>query len=173
MRVRDARSVRRRSARFSNPAVLAATVLGLGRWPWGPGTLTSAAVAAGVFLVAPAASPWLLLGLGVLVAGVGIPLAGRAERELGQDHPAITLDEAAGMLISLAAAPRSLAGVLLAFGLFRVLDVVKPQPAAALQRLPGGLGVVADDVAAAGYAAAVLLVLRLFRLDLPWLFGTS
>lgn len=47
------------------------------------------------------------------------------------------------------------------FGLHRLFDITKPWPCRRLERLPGGLGIMADDVAAAGYAAVVLWVARL------------
>lgn len=156
--------------------LLAATTLGLGCWPWGPGSLTSAAVGVAAYLVGPPGPVALLLASAATAVG-GAYAAGAAERELGPDAASITIDEAAGMLLALAAAPRSAAGFALAFLLFRVFDIVKPPPLLALHRLSGGLGVVADDVAAGLYAAALLLLGRLaaglLGLDLPWLTGTS
>jgi phosphatidylglycerophosphatase A len=155
-----------------SPAVVAATTLGLGRWPWGPGTFTSAIVTLAAYALRRPGP----LGLGL--AGAATALAGAlvataAERELGRDAGAITIDETAGMLLALAAAPRSPFGYLMAFALFRAFDILKPPPLDALQRLPAGIGVVADDLAAAAYAALVLLALRLVGPHVPWLSGVS
>jgi phosphatidylglycerophosphatase A len=87
------------------------------------------------------------------VAGVGIWAAGRAEQILGShDDGRITIDEVAGMLVSLAWLPArpEVAGV--GFLLFRIFDIWKPFPARAAERLPGGLGVMADDLVAGAYA---------------------
>ena len=152
--------------------MLVATTFGLGRWPWGPGTLTSAAVAAVVYLLGPPAPLGLLLA-GVVVGGAGVYAAGAAEIELGRDAGAITVDEAAGMLLTLAFAPPTAAGFGAAFLFFRAFDILKPQPVFALQALAGGAGVVADDVAAGLYAGALLFLPRVLGLHLPWLFGSS
>jgi phosphatidylglycerophosphatase A len=56
------------------------------------------------------------------------------------------------MWIALLFLPKTLVSVLLAFVLFRVMDVVKPEPARSLERLPGGWGIMMDDVAAGIYA---------------------
>lgn len=152
-------------------ALLAATTLGLGRWPWAPGTVTSAAVGTTAYVAGPP-PPWGLLAAGLAVGALGTWAAGAAERELGPDASAITIDEVAGMLIALAAAPPTPAGYALAFLLFRALDILKPRPLRALHRIPGGLGVVADDVAAGLSAGVLLLLLRAAELPLPWL-GSS
>ncbi len=154
------------------PAIVAATTLGLGRWPWAPATLTSAVVTIIVYALG-SPGPIALAVAGLAVALAGVPVAGAAERVLGRDAGAITIDETAGMLLTLSAAHRSPAGYLLAFILFRVFDILKPPPVGAFQRLPGGLGVVADDVAAAACAALLLLLPRWLGLEIPWLAATS
>ena len=59
-------------------------------------------------------------------------------------------------VLALAVAPLGLISALAAFGLFRVLDIVKPPPLGRLERLPGGWGIVADDVAAGLVAGALV-----------------
>ena len=66
------------------------------------------------------------------------------------------IDEVAGQMIALALIPRGLAVYAAGFVLFRFFDVIKPFPADRLERLPGGAGIVLDDVAAAIYANLVL-----------------
>jgi phosphatidylglycerophosphatase A len=61
-----------------------------------------------------------------------------------------------GMLVTLFAVPVGWGGALAAFVLFRLMDVLKPYPAGHLERLPGGLGVMADDAMAAVYANLIL-----------------
>jgi phosphatidylglycerophosphatase A len=73
------------------------------------------------------------------------------------DHPAIVWDEIAGMMITLLAAPATWWGVLLGFGLFRLLDIWKPWPIREIDHgLPGGAGIMLDDVLAGLIAAGVL-----------------
>jgi len=105
---------------------------------------------------------WLALAglspLGYTAATAGIALlgvwaAGRASEIFRRhDDGRITIDEVAGMLVSLAWLPARLEVAALAFVLFRVFDIWKPFPAGAAERLPGGLGVMADDLVAGVYA---------------------
>ena len=69
------------------------------------------------------------------------------------------LDEVVGMLITLALLPVNLTGAIVGFLVFRVLDVVKPWPSGRFERLPGGLGVMADDGMAAVYGNLVMRIL--------------
>ena len=82
------------------------------------------------------------------------------ERDYGNDAHEIVVDEVVGMQITfLTARPDWMTG-LAGFFLFRIFDILKPFPAGRSQRLPGGWGVVADDVIAGLYAFAVLSLLR-------------
>ena len=135
-----------------------ATVGPVGHWPWGPGTLASALVAV-LWWRLPAPGWAWLLGI-LIVTAVGLLAAGRTETELGRDDGRIVVDEVAGMGLALVAVPHTLAGAGIAFVLFRVLDIWKPPPIARAQDLPGGWGVMADDLAA-GLAAALLAGLGL------------
>ena len=89
---------------------------------------------------------------------LGVAICGESARRLGiHDHGGIVWDEIAGMYITLLAAPLTLTGWLLAFVLFRVMDIVKPWPIRDLDhRLKGGLGIMLDDLAAALYAIILL-----------------
>ena len=126
----------------------------MGYWPLGPGTVASA-LATLAWWALPA--PWFVwLGVVAAVTVMGVVAAGRAERVLGHDDGRIVIDEVAGMGIALLAAPRTWAGAVAAFALFRLFDIVKPPPVGRLQRVPGGWGVMIDDLAA-GLIAAVLV----------------
>jgi phosphatidylglycerophosphatase A len=128
-----------------------ATCGGLGYLPVS-GTLTSLPVALAAWLLAP--TDQALLGASLGAAIVGAWAAGREEARLGLRDPAsIVVDEVAGMLLALAWAPRTLAWTLGLFCLFRILDVWKPLGIDRLQALPGGLGVVSDDLLAGAYTA--------------------
>lgn len=133
-----------------------ATVGPIGYWPAGPGTLASAAVALLWWRVPVAAWAW---GLGTTVVTlVGVAAADRAERELGTDDGRIVIDEVAGMGVAALTVPHDATGAAVAFLLFRILDIAKPPPLGRLQAIPGGWGVVVDDLAA-GTGAALLAAL--------------
>jgi phosphatidylglycerophosphatase A len=83
-----------------------------------------------------------------------------AARELGADPPAVIIDETAGMLLAAIAVPPTLYELAAVFLLFRLFDVVKPAPLPRLERLPGGLGIIADDIAAGLLARATWWLLK-------------
>ena len=80
----------------------------------------------------------------------------RAEKTLGHDASPIVIDEVLGQMITLWFVPRSWPWVLAAFFLFRLFDIWKPLGAREAQNLPGGWGIVADDVLAGIYGFVVL-----------------
>lgn len=89
---------------------------------------------------------------------VGIWAASRTETLSGKKDPGkVVIDEVVGQFIALIPVPFLIDlawwSVILAFALFRIFDIVKPYPARRLESLPGGLGIMADDVIAGGYAA--------------------
>jgi len=148
-------------------ATLVATVGGLGRVPWAPGTWGSAVgLVIGVLLVRilPQTMWGPLLALSFAAAAV---LCTHAERRLRQhDPPIVILDEVWGMAAVLLMLPwvsASRLWLLAAFLLFRLFDIVKPPPLKRLARWPGGWGIMADDLGAAGYTVlAIWLASRLF-----------
>lgn len=106
----------------------------------------------------------------VLAALLGIAICGRASRDLGvEDHPGIVWDEIVGMLIGCAGLPLEWPWLLAAFGLFRLLDILKPWPISWLdRRLTGGLGIMLDDIAA---GVATLAVIQIVRVTWPGFGG--
>jgi phosphatidylglycerophosphatase A len=119
--------------------------------PFAPGTVTSLPIALAVWWLQPGDTA--LLGATAVVSVVGVWAAGREEERAGVKDPrAIVIDEVAGMLIACCGHPRTLPWVLGLFLAFRVFDVLKPFGIDRLQALPGGLGVVADDLLAGVYA---------------------
>ena len=119
--------------------------------PFAPGTVTSLPIALAVWWFQPGDTA--LLGITAVVSVVGVWAAGREEERAGVKDPrTIVIDEVAGMLIACCGHPRTLPWVLGLFLAFRVFDVLKPFGIDRLQALPGGLGVVADDLLAGVYA---------------------
>ena len=93
----------------------------------------------------------------VILFAIGIWSGTVAEHHFGGVDPGpIVLDEVVGMLITLALLPVTLTGAIVGFLVFRVLDVVKPWPSDGFEKLPGGLGVMADDGMAAVYGNLVM-----------------
>ncbi len=140
-------------------AVLLATGFQIGRLPVAPATWASLAVVLCLVPFADRLDPRLLGGVIVALIPVGIWASGEAERSLGVDARPIVIDEVVGMLIAVWGVPMGSRPVLVltfAFFLFRALDIAKPFPIKGSQRLPGGWGVVADDVLA-GAATNVIL----------------
>lgn len=95
----------------------------------------------------------------LLIALFGIWAASRTERLLQRKDPGkVVVDEVAGQLVALLPLPLFLiwpsrVWVIVSFILFRLFDILKPYPARQLEALPGGLGIMADDLVAGAYAA--------------------
>ena len=113
----------------------------------------------------PAPQPWksvalTLAALVICIAGIGA--ASAAERFFGRTDPGqVVIDEVVGQMLTFLIHPD--AGwkwMIAGFLLFRAFDILKPFPARRLERLPGGWGIMMDDVAAGVYALAVLTVLE-------------
>ena len=129
----------------------------LGYVPVASGTFGSAAGLVVFYAVRSTESAAVELASIIVLFAVGIWSATVTERHLGAVDPApVVVDEVVGMLITLAFLPVSVAGALVGFFIFRALDVVKPWPSGRFERLPGGLGVMADDGMAALYGNLVM-----------------
>lgn len=144
--------------------VLLATGCYAGYLPIAPGTF-------GTLVAVPLCYLLSLLGpfegiffIGVF-GGFAIWIAGEAEKIFEKRDPGfIVIDEIAGLLVALFAIPWSAKNVLIGFLLFRLMDIAKPFPIRRVEsKLPGGWGVVSDDLLAGVYANVILrLVMRLF-----------
>jgi phosphatidylglycerophosphatase A len=133
-----------------------ATVFGVGYVPFAPGTFGSA-VGLLVWWPLHAASAAVQASVIVALFAIGSWSGSVAERDLLRADPSqVVIDELMGMLITLFLNPVGWAGAIAAFLLFRLADVVKPFPANRLERIPGGVGIMADDAMAAVYANLVL-----------------
>ena len=105
-------------------------------------------------------SPYYL-AITVAIALLGIPISTRAEKILAEkDSQKIVIDEVAGQLIALYMAPFTVLHVAAGFALFRLFDIAKPGPVKRAEKLPGGFGVMMDDVLAGLFALAILQLIR-------------
>lgn len=149
------------SARKDQIIRILATGFGAGLSPVAPGT---AGTLVGVFiclLCYPLAWPFRILFVAAISAA-SIYVAGQAEILYGKtDDQRIVIDEIAGLQVAML--PVVITGLYLcmAFVLFRIFDIWKPFPLGRLQNLPGGWGVVADDLGAGVYAGLILFLLTL------------
>ena len=129
----------------------------LGYVPIAPGTFGSAAGLAVFFAVRSTGSIAVEVASILLLFAIGVWSGTVAEHHFGGIDPGpVVLDEVVGMLITLFLVPVNVAGAIVGFVLFRLLDVVKPWPSAQFEKLPGGLGVMADDGMAAIYGNLIM-----------------
>jgi phosphatidylglycerophosphatase A len=138
--------------------LLAATGAGIGYLPWLPGTFgTCVAVPLSLALNQLATHAlWSALIALVGIIAFAIWSSGKAAMMLGvKDPQVIVIDEIAGFLIANFLNQSKLSSLILAFILFRFFDIVKPFPARQFEKLPGGFGIVLDDIVAGVYALIV------------------
>lgn len=128
-------------------ARIIATVFGAGYSPIAPGTAGSL-VAVGIWwLWFP--EPSIQWSAAAAATVVGLWASHELSRQESDKDPSkVVIDEVAGMWIALAGLPHTFAAAIAAFLIFRALDITKIPPMKQLEHLPGGLGIMADDVAA-------------------------
>jgi len=141
-----------------------ATWFGCGRVPKAPGT--AGALGAIPLYLAVARGGRAGVGLAaVAVTAAGVWAASIVARELGSEDPQnVVIDEVAGMLVTMLPMREvSWRAVTVGFLLFRAFDVIKPWPVRRFEKLPGGWGIVLDDVVAGALGAGVMAALRATR----------
>ncbi len=141
------------------------TVFGIGHLRPAPGTWGSLAALPPALLIMWLFGFWGLLLAILAVTGIGVLSSGHHAARIGRKDPSeVVIDEVAGQWI--ATLPLALFagwslwyGWVAAFALFRLFDVIKPWPCDDLERLPGGQGVMCDDLMAGLYAALAMTLL--------------
>ncbi len=98
----------------------------------------------------------------ILFYPIAVYFSRKGIRYFGPDGSPIVIDEIIGQMIALFMVPHSVIAYILAFLFFRIFDIVKLPPARGWEKLPGGTGIVADDVAAGAYAAVLLHLILSF-----------
>jgi len=138
-------------------AVFVCTFGYVGFFPIAPGTAGSAAGLIVYLMFRRLGIPHFELPLIVVLFALGVFYGAESERALGGVDPGpVVIDEVMGMLVTLFLIPVNWMGMIAGFVLFRVFDILKPYPARKLERLPGGLGMMSDDLMAAVYANLTL-----------------
>jgi len=160
-------------------ARIVATALFTGYIPPAPGTIGT--LAGLLALLIPGAEQPLALGLMILIGvAAGTPAASAVARAEGNrltplaeatkktfqpgrhkaaDPSIVVIDEVVGIWVTLFLIPKTVPAYLLGFVLFRIMDILKPQPARTLERIPRGWGIMLDDVVAGIYANCALRIL--------------
>ena len=146
-------------------AIAVATAGGAGLVPKLPGTMGSLVGVLIYLLLYGYGFRIVYLGVLAILIPVSVWAAGHVEGIYGKDASRIAIDEVVGQMITLGFVVRSgtaalLISAILGFLLFRFFDILKPFPIRRLEGLPGGVGVVADDVGAGVYAFLALVVLE-------------
>ncbi len=142
-------------------STIIASVFGIGYFPVASGTVMSIIAIPFAIMIARAGGGVAILGASLIVFVIGIWACGDHVRATGRDDPSeCVIDELAGQWlacagISFGLGPGSAPEFALAFLMFRLFDILKPWPISAAEKLPGGLGVMADDMLA-GLAAAMI-----------------
>jgi len=140
-------------------AILLATGFGSGLSPFAPGTAGTLVAVPLVLVLMPAG--WFAQAVVLaLVAAAAIWSAGVAAPTFGLKDPGqIVVDEIAGFFVTVAFLPPGWLTLVVGFFLFRLFDIWKPPPCRRAEALPGGLGIVADDLLAGVYANLTIRLL--------------
>jgi len=137
--------------------IIVATVCGTGYFPVASGTVgTLFTFVVFWFLDLPQATPTdrvMFVVAALFLYLLGIRVLEGAEEHFGRKDPSpVVIDEAAGSAVTLFLVPHTLTAYAIAFLAFRIADIIKPFPARRSERLPGGLGIMTDDMIAGVYA---------------------
>jgi phosphatidylglycerophosphatase A len=146
---------------------LVGTWFGCGYSPKAPGTVGAlAAILIAWPLMLAGFGRWSFLVLSLAALYPAIAAAGIVARESGRKDPQIVVvDEVLGQWLTLAGALRlNWRALVLALALFRIFDILKPPPIRLIEQVPGGAGIVLDDMMAGVYGALVLFLLGWFNL---------
>jgi len=155
--------MRRGSARLVGWVDWVGTVAGVGLLPLAPGTV-AALLWALAYLALPQLPGILMGAIALSLTFLGVIAAYEMERLHGEDPQRFVLDEVVGMQITLLGVPADLTHVGVGFILFRLFDILKPPPIQQAESLPGGLGVMMDDLLAGLFARLVLWLFTLWGL---------
>ena len=142
-----------------------ASVFGLGFIPSGmPGTVSSAfACVVSVFYDVPL---WAI----VAVSALGVYVTGKSEEYFAQKDPSfLNIDELPGMWLTILLLPKGFISP--GFFLFRLIDILKPWPVCAMEKLPGGWGIMADDILGGILGNVILQGLNAYFYHAGWIYA--
>ncbi|MEY4878767.1 MAG: hypothetical protein RJB62_235 [Pseudomonadota bacterium] len=145
-------------------ATLLSTAFGIGYAPSAPGTFASAAALPLGYALLLYCGMETLIAVALIVSIVGIWASGAHARAIAREDPGTSvIDEVAGQLFAMmpivvVGTTADILPVVIAFFLFRLFDIWKPWPISRLEDLPGGLGIMADDIASGIISAGLLWI---------------
>ena len=149
-----------RAGMIKHIATFFGTFFYAGFFPFAPATFASAVFIAiyafipyGEYLAHP------IVALVTLI--IAIPISTECEKHYGHDPGCVVIDEVVGMQVILMFAEPTLSGLFVAFVIFRVFDIWKPPPINKIQDLPGGWGIVLDDLMAGIYSRIAMVAASL------------
>lgn len=127
--------------------------------PFASGTFGSLAASIIYFIIPGSENILLLSGLIIIFFIYGIYVSSKFENVYGKDPAECTIDEVVGTWIALLNIPKSFLLVVISFLIWRALDIIKPFPARKSESLPGGWGIMVDDVISAFYTFLIMQIL--------------
>ncbi len=131
--------------------------------PFASGTFASA-VALAVYFIPGFEKNYIIIPITLLFFLIGIPIGTKFEKVYGKDPGECTIDEIAGMWMSLLFIPKNILYAVICFFIWRFFDIIKPYPARNLEKVNGGLGIMIDDFVAALYSLITIhLTIFLFN----------
>jgi len=139
--------------------LLIATFFKIGHLPLMPGTWASLVTTVLVYFIKPywQAPIYIQIPIIVIIFILGIPAASASEKHFNKKDPRpCVIDEVAGQMVTLLLVPHTIYFYAAGFFLFRVFDVLKPPPVSTAEKIPGGLGIMLDDIVAGLYAFGIL-----------------
>ncbi len=111
-----------------------------------------------IFLIPGFENPSIMIFMISLFILIGVPIATKFELIYGKDPKECTIDEVVGMWISLLFIPKKIWWIIIAFLVWRALDILKPFPANKLENIKGGWGIMLDDIAAGLYSFMIVQI---------------
>jgi phosphatidylglycerophosphatase A len=136
-----------------------ATFFGTGYFPKAPGTFATIATLPLYLILRRLPAPIYILFLAKLIA-LGVITSDIMEKQWGKDPSRVVIDEVCGLLVTLISRPKGFKEIALGTLLFRFFDIIKPFPVGIIDRkVKGGIGIMADDIAAGVISALILRLL--------------
>jgi len=145
---------------LKNLKYIIATGFGTGYSPFASGTVGSLAALL-LFIIIPL-DGYLWLAISVIVFMIGVWVSGTVVKDKGKDAEIVVIDEFVGQWIALLFLPKTIWIFVAGFLLFRILDIIKPFPAADIEEMEGGIGIMLDDIIAGVYTNMALHLTLIF-----------
>ncbi|RPI75222.1 MAG: phosphatidylglycerophosphatase A [Ignavibacteriales bacterium] len=133
--------------------------------PFASGTFGSL-IALIIYWIPGFENPFIIISAIILLTVYGIFIGNKFDKIYGKDPAEYTLDEMLGQWIALLFLPKTILISVIVFFSWRIFDIIKPYPANKLENLPGGVGIIADDIVASIYSLIfVHIILLIFNLN--------